>query len=1836
MAEANNQQVLTFGDIEKTINPTAPPSGLPLKQLIFGGGQGMGDFSQADRLKLAQQSAGLSTPNWHDVIKEMLPVSKSNPSGNQRTSYGNLTNQDLFYETIDENAPLGSNALKQKPFVYEEIFAIDPETNSPVLDVNDQPVVNPEFQPMIEAFKKDLEIETANIAQAPVNVDTGVTIAGESALKFGESEFKKGSVIDRYVNDKFGLAQVLKGLAADRDNPQFSNDGSLIGNDDFNDPLILQILNDELPIGSLLAELDNRKREVGRLPLYARQIFNSATTYAQNYTLNNLPYLGDYLKGGLPDDLWLEEQRYDNEQYIASVRRTMAERWGQAWITKEDFLNDFVHKKIKERLDVIYPNDKERAEKYYKDNYMQIGFKKQKTQFVSEELIDKDSPTGKKILKDDQLKTKSGKYLVPRLLFSSEDAEQILDYTFVQLPFYSKVGTIAPENIAFTLATAGVSNLRSASAFNKVYGVLKKNAKGQMVRTMQKDAKGRVTHGFRLIQHKDYISETNKLGYKYPKGVYTDRQVHKLESLENATNGLARNWVALRFLPGQLMGSAGAAGRGAMNQSYKDELIKVHEEINGLNIRLSQAKKLKLTPAKIDELTKRRETLLVRATGFSFARPGSALSYLGLSKLPRSPVTVETGKAELAITFGQALGAEWLPTLTSIGDNDGLSAGAGEALGALATILKLHRAVTFLPRKIGGLIDHQAQNAFSRVPEELGRMIENNTYIPFITPGLFVNRNLDEISQEVMKKRGSRLSNKERESLKLLHNLTDHLNPEEKQQMFEHMREVHDLREKIVNYFPEIDRSRIREVFSSTIAQMSSLLPIQAMEGISGGSVSFSALKNFKFKSLNNLMERTEQQYSQAMEGVARMQQAAEVAEIPPEKLADLNQLFRNQMDRMNEMQVQLKERANIYAESVQKYKQFVTGEVGILDDYDLTEDTLDDLYDLEGTLRRIATPEGQLTITGGESNVQALKQAREDLDVFTADMYDGLVTALDDLGTNNFDPTISARRGQLLERIFDIEMWQKKRRVKEIWKPVDDALKDQKPDIAPFIDDFISGINKTSDEPIHKMFSPKGRFFQGFLGKRMHSAFRQTIGKVMKNVKGADGEPVFTAENIQILSELAMKADPTLSTKPDSIQLFFMLKNGDFNKGQGLGLTQGDDTLAGVSEMLSMNIDYSDLMSLHNTVRDFSYSMSKKTTGDAKRQADIGSELAEKLLGMLENPVVDDVVIEGSNMTAKQMIKNAKAQTQAELYDVTTRPDTLAKDMINQSHSRKMPAGGVEGSTTLTKVDTLKSYSTKSDPKYYHDKFVKNFLKYMETGITSKNSDPVASLQELVGFWAKQEGGELVFDLSDKTSVAKFKAFQKVMESALYENWDGMRFASLKNLPDAENFEMSNFNVIENLKPLGGDTVRRMEEMQKILDTINIKNADGSIVRNQRLLDLEGMIQMDRSLVKLMAAAPEARKKARGIETSFKNVELDLKTKIDARIERDKNSIELLNVIAVGGNTREFAEKVLTMSPEELTQFKIDMTTDQPTTVGGKLLKVTRQGDKPLKIPATMTVEEFEASMAAQLLEGMFEIAEYGPSTKLKWQSGKNGTRYSNAYSFSDNGLAQLQAILDVNNPNPTVANKATKNIERLKVVLGEETTDVLATFAQFFTYNQLKRAGASEIKIAGLMRDISPNEMISRAFNLARGMVGPTYLMAELYLRLAGSHGIQIMDLALQNRAAGDLMVKMMKTPKAFSEKEAKDLSIIMQEFVFTELIRAGVTEIDFGSDEQIKDLYFELWRNETDDYVNNFQIFSPGVAGTLEEYGGYNPNNVGASIQSKYDARRIEEQRRQQGAA
>ena len=91
-----------------------------------------------------------------------------------------------------------------------------------------------------------------------------------------------------------------------------------------------------------------------------------------------------------------------------------------------------------------------------------------------------------------------------------------------------------------------------------------------------------------------------------------------------------------------------------------------------------------------------------------------------------------------------------------------------------------------------------------------------------------------------------------------------------------------------------------------------------------------------------------------------------------------------------------------------------------------------------------------------------------------------------------------------------------------------------------------------------------------------------------------------------------------------------------------------------------------------------------------------------------------------------------------------------------------------------------------------------------------------------------------------------------------------------------------------------------------------------------------------------------------------------------------------------------------------------------------------------------------------------------------------------------------------------------------------------------------------------------MSINEVISRGFNLARGMVSPAYVGAEFAVRISQNAGIDMMKMAAGNKEAADIMANLLLHPEKIKGVEMSKFKTLITDFVFTELARQEYVDI------------------------------------------------------------------------
>ena len=105
--------------------------------------------------------------------------------------------------------------------------------------------------------------------------------------------------------------------------------------------------------------------------------------------------------------------------------------------------------------------------------------------------------------------------------------------------------------------------------------------------------------------------------------------------------------------------------------------------------------------------------------------------------------------------------------------------------------------------------------------------------------------------------------------------------------------------------------------------------------------------------------------------------------------------------------------------------------------------------------------------------------------------------------------------------------------------------------------------------------------------------------------------------------------------------------------------------------------------------------------------------------------------------------------------------------------------------------------------------------------------------------------------------------------------------------------------------------------------------------------------------------------------------------------------------------------------------------------------------------------------------------------------------------------------------------------------------------------------------------------------AYNIARDMVSPLYVTTEFALRIASQHGINVMNLAVTNERASELLVMIMENPSLMTKADISTVNELLTNFVVSQLTRQNITLPDF-TEEGLEALRKEQDQGEDDETV------------------------------------------------
>ena len=414
---------------------------------------------------------------------------------------------------------------------------------------------------------------------------------------------------------------------------------------------------------------------------------------------------------------------------------------------------------------------------------------------------------------------------------------------------------------------------------------------------------------------------------------------------------------------------------------------------------------------------------------------------------------------------------------------------------------------------------------------------------------------------------------------------------------------------------------------------------------------------------------------------------------------------------------------------------------------------------------------------------------------------------------------------------------------------------------------------------------------------------------------------------------------------------------------------------------------------------------------------------------------------------------------------------------------------------------------------------FVPDIEKYLKSGL---DADYIKFRDKFYDFYRQLsdfevDGNVPVFNLDDPLGKAKYDAFKSALSNQLYSDWAAKLLKITEQIDPRVRVTLKDKKTLTSGYNFGQINTERLTDLSNLTNVVVIRNGE-KVPEN--MLDLTKIIEDEKDIVKHISKYKKAQEVYEKLRRTGNKQILNLQ----------KNESSLLN------KRNKIVEEIETISgfkrnPEGFyMQYVLNGTADD-------IRRIRKEA-----IAKGFKREEFDNALLYLVNKGMMKAGGLAPIAGKKIPTFGGG--FSSLQGFKD----PAKLLGDIRDRR-----------EVFDEILGKDIADNFEAIVDLLVKEQ--DAFADVKRISGIARGMSNNELISRAFNLARGMVSPTYVGAEIAFRLASNAGIEMLQLAGSSRDASRLMRQMLENPEKLTPAEISKFSVLVTDFVFTEYARMDI---------------------------------------------------------------------------
>ena len=678
---------------------------------------------------------------------------------------------------------------------------------------------------------------------------------------------------------------------------------------------------------------------------------------------------------------------------------------------------------------------------------------------------------------------------------------------------------------------------------------------------------------------------------------------------------------------------------------------------------------------------------------------------------------------------------------------------------------------------------------------------------------------------------------------------------------------------------------------------------------------------------------------------------------------------------------------------------------------------------------------------------------------------------------------------------------------------------------------EFGQGATRNATR-LQNFFSSKSELFRGRMGKRAQAVFENMANRAMSTLSPEAIDNLIALHRTEF-DEAGNRLETFLGADANLQDIIsYKLARGEFNAFQA--------TPKEVMDMVSIFHDYA--ISLKDPA------LARQYYNYADRAAEIVGQQAPQFKKQWQ-AAADTYKVQWFDKFFRQDGPVAKLRA-------SQKPGAFGTK--EQREARRAAARDEDVTDTLFGEMFMYGYGT-TDPQTFLNPLVKRMERALRPGASATDLSEFDSVaRRLVAELAdRDETGKAFFDATNPESMRRLGALQATLGEFMYDAWaskvvqnldDTTPFRAGAVSKEAKQKTYTRKQEFDRMKETGGykmDPID-MRGVAFLEEAFTVEVRGTGRPKEVKILDLEGMVSEQRSIEKLIEKDESYAKQAISALEGFAKRVDDGADAIELEKRMDTESLSLVRRAIRVEDGAAFVSEYLTKGGGTKS---IEMLKEE--------VRLRLQGGDPTKTKVNVRGTELDIDDAVDrgvkllLLDGLQSVG------KLKTQPGQVQRAFGEE-SFAVTYEAPEELFDMLNNQ---------QSFAFVSDILGKKHAQYIKDITEYMVLRSQHEK--IDPRLEGIVRGFGVNQLISRAFNIRRGMVSPQYVAAEVAVSIASQAGMDMMKFAANDEQAARLMRKFIEFPDDMTKAELDTFSSQVITFVVTEGGYMGLNFDDIAED-------------------------------------------------------------------